>query len=212
MLRVIKSELYKTRHRLYPYIFIGVIVALGLAGVMLFAVTNHYLPPEERVGFDGMVSIALSMFPTGLFLTVAFVDMVFSEEYKNPTMKNTLAFGTSRAGFYLGKLLTELITAREPSRHPGRYTGSRCPSAGSRLSGSVSRTVFRARQTSACDPAPVDRGALFRQHAGFPRQEQHSVHTGFRRLFRFPARHPPVCGALLPVSEGGQPLADDPAV
>lgn len=46
MLRVIKSELYKTRHRLYPYIFIGVIVALGLAGVMLFAVTNHYLPPE----------------------------------------------------------------------------------------------------------------------------------------------------------------------
>lgn len=58
-----------------------------------------------------MVSIALSMFPTGLFLTVAFVDMVFSEEYKNQTMKNTLAFGTSRAGFYLGKLLTELITA-----------------------------------------------------------------------------------------------------
>ena len=111
MLRVIKSELYKTRHRLYPYIFIGVIVALGLAGVMLFAVTNHYLPPEERVGLDGMVSIALSMFPTGLFLTVAFVDMVFSEEYKNQTMKNTLAFGTSRAGFYLGKLLTELITA-----------------------------------------------------------------------------------------------------
>ena len=111
MLRVIKSELYKTRHRLYPYIFIGVIVALGLAGVMLFAVTNHYLPPEERVGFDGMVSIALSMVPTGLFLTVAFVDMVFSEEYKNQTMKNTLAFGTSRAGFYLGKLLTELITA-----------------------------------------------------------------------------------------------------
>lgn len=36
---------------------------------------------------------------------------MFSEEHKNQTMKNTLAFGTSRAGFYLGKLLTELITA-----------------------------------------------------------------------------------------------------
>lgn len=194
--RVIKSELYKTRLRLYPYIFIGVIVALGLAGVMLFAVTNHYLPPEERVGFDGMVSIALSMFPTGLFLTVAFVNMVFSEEYKNQTMKNTLAFGTSRAGFYLGKLLTELITALVSLLVIlGVILGAGVLVLGPVYPVPFLELVFRARQTSACDPAPVDRGTLFRQHAGFPCQEQHSVHTGFRRLFRFPARHPPVCGS-----------------
>lgn len=112
MLRVIKSELYKIRHRLYPYIFVGVIVILGLAAVILFAATNQMqTAADNRVGFDGIVGLTLTMLPMGLYLTVAFVDMVFSEEYKNQTMKNTLAFGTPRVSFYLGKLVTELLIA-----------------------------------------------------------------------------------------------------
>lgn len=48
MLRVIKSELYKTCHRLYPFVFSGVIVALGLLMVFLFAFTNPNLRPINR--------------------------------------------------------------------------------------------------------------------------------------------------------------------
>ena len=109
MLRVIKSELYKTCHRLYPFVFSGVIVALGLLMVFLFAFTNPNLPADKQVGFDGMIEFTLYMLPLGLYLTVAFVDMVFSEEYKNQTMKNPLAFGIPRTSLYLGKLAAELI-------------------------------------------------------------------------------------------------------
>lgn len=111
MLRVIKSELYKTCHRLYPFVFSGVIVALGLLMVFLFAFTNPNLPADKQVGFDGMIEFTLYMLPLGLYLTVAFVDMVFSEEYKNQTMKNPLAFGIPRTSLYLGKLAAELTVA-----------------------------------------------------------------------------------------------------
>ncbi len=111
MLRVIKSELYKTCHRMYPYVFTGVIVALGLLLVFLFAFTNTQIPIEDQIGFDGLIAFTVSMLSLGLYLTVAFVDMVFSEEYKNQTMKNPLAFGVPRASLYLGKLAAELLVA-----------------------------------------------------------------------------------------------------
>ncbi len=111
MLRMIKSELYKTRHRLYPYLFTSIIVALGLAAVILFAVSNHGLAMDERVGFDGITVLTLNMLPIGLYFCLAFVDMVFSEEYKNQTMKNTVAFGMPRASVYLGKLITQILVA-----------------------------------------------------------------------------------------------------
>lgn len=111
MLRMIKSELYKTRHRLYPYLLTGIVVALGLAAVILFAVANQGHPMEKRSGFDDVALMTVTMLPIGLYLCLPFVDMVFSEEYKYLTMKNTIAFGTPRASVYLGKLITQLLIA-----------------------------------------------------------------------------------------------------
>ena len=44
-------------------------------------------------------------------MTILIVDAVFSDEYKNQTMKNTVAFGISRTSLFFGKLIAELIVA-----------------------------------------------------------------------------------------------------
>lgn len=109
MLRMIKSELYKTAHRKYPYVLVGVMSALILSFVALIAVQRGTY--ATYVHMEDVVYSVIPMLSIGIYLVLMMVDMVFSDEYKNQTMKNTLAFGTPRATVYLGKLISSLIVA-----------------------------------------------------------------------------------------------------
>ncbi len=111
MLNVIKSEIYKTGRRAYLYIFVGVISALGLALGVMFAVANRVRPAEYYTGFESVAAIVIMMLSAGIYFTLPFVDMVFSEEYKNLTMKNMVSYGTPRTSIYLGKLAVEILFA-----------------------------------------------------------------------------------------------------
>ncbi len=109
MFNIIRSELYKTRHRKYPYILVGVLSACILFFISVIAVQDN----ANGTGF-GLGDILMACVPLlsmGVYVTVLIVDAVFSDEYKNQTMKNTIAFGISRTSVFFGKLIAELIVA-----------------------------------------------------------------------------------------------------
>ena len=110
MFNVIKSELYKTRHRWYPFIYTGVFCGLGLGLVLIFASANRY-QSSHPIHYDEIAVMLMSVLSIGSLLTVPIVDIVFSDEYKHQTMKNSLSFGISRPAVYLGKLAVQLVVA-----------------------------------------------------------------------------------------------------
>lgn len=111
MLNVIKSECYKTKKRLYPYLFVGIILALILAMVITIAMQNQLRADGVRSAYEDIVTLIIPLLSLGIYIIPPVTDMVFSEEYKYQTLKNTLAFGTSRVSIYFGKLLTQLLVA-----------------------------------------------------------------------------------------------------
>lgn len=62
---------------------------------------------------DYMGTFLLSIVTTGLsmgyYLTMIVADMIFSDEYKHQTLKNTVSYGISRVKIYLGKLISGLM-------------------------------------------------------------------------------------------------------
>ena len=87
MFRFIRSELYKTRHRKYPFLVVGIICALALFMTAVVAVQNNNSLNPAR--FEDVVTTFIPLLSVGLYLTLTITDMVFSEEYKNGTLKNT---------------------------------------------------------------------------------------------------------------------------
>lgn len=110
MLNVIRSEAYKLRHRAYPYVFLGALCALGLLAIALFAWINHE-SNGTAFRFEETLILVITVLPLGVYLTPAFMDMVFSDEYRHLTMKNTVSFGVPRVSVYLGKLIVEWLAA-----------------------------------------------------------------------------------------------------
>lgn len=108
MLNVIKSEIYKTRHRLYFYVFLGISCLLILGLVVLFVLNSN---GQSRIYYEDILRLPLAALSIGVYFALIPCDIVFSEEYKHQTMKNTLSFGISRQSLYLGKLITSILTA-----------------------------------------------------------------------------------------------------
>ncbi len=103
MLKLIKADLYKSFHRMYLYVFMGVMAALTvLYNVILASAGAH------REDSFGSV-LTLLMIP--LFLVVMFADIVTAEENKEHTLKNTISFGTSRSKLYIAKNISAIIIA-----------------------------------------------------------------------------------------------------
>ena len=110
MLNYIHSELYRTFHRAYTYVLIGVAALLGVLALTLF------LP------YKNQVDSTLSMYEVlGLCVPIAFFftymcetmlsDCAFGDDCKHQTLKNTISYGFTRTQVYLGKLLAQLIVA-----------------------------------------------------------------------------------------------------
>lgn len=108
MLNVIKSEIYKTRHRVYLFVFLGICCLLGLGAVYLFALSGG---GQSRIYYEDILRLPLAALSFGVYFALIPCDIVFSEEYKHQTMKNTLTFGISRRSLYFGKLITSILVA-----------------------------------------------------------------------------------------------------
>ena len=110
MLNVMRSEFYKVSRRKYPYLLIGITCLLELMLLGIFVLSNRH-HTSNFVVYEHVIPILVMAFSAGLYFTLPIVDMVFSDEYKNLTLKNSVSFGTSRASIYFGKLFVQLIVA-----------------------------------------------------------------------------------------------------
>ena len=102
MLNYLKSECYRTFHRKYLYVFVGICALTALGVCVLFGAGDTQGLPAEIV-----LSIVIAYLPVlGQFALLLMANLAFSGEHKHGTLKNTVSFGVSREIIYFGKLLT----------------------------------------------------------------------------------------------------------
>jgi ABC-2 type transport system permease protein len=102
MLKLIHAELYKIFHR--AYFFVMILCLAALCVTMVF---------ELRGGgygnWSGAVGIAASMLTYPVVILPMLTQIVSAEEFRDHTLKNTLAFGTDRSALYVAKWLTAVF-------------------------------------------------------------------------------------------------------
>lgn len=109
MLNYIKAELYRTFNRKYFYFFIGILAVLAMSLLIFLKIVDakNNISLIDAMGMS--VTNYMMMLPVGLL--VMLIDMIYTEEYKNGTLKNTVAFGMSRSKLIFGKFITIIILA-----------------------------------------------------------------------------------------------------
>lgn len=105
MLNYLKAELYKALHRKYLYVFL--LVMLILESCLLFG----WWTIRDLDSFTSAIRMVIPMLIIGLYLSVLFVDLVFSDQYKHCTLKNEISYGIMRPTVYCGKFLAALVVA-----------------------------------------------------------------------------------------------------
>ena len=88
-----------------PYFRAFLLVLLALA-VGLPLLWRFGLGDMFQGSFGDSLSLLTPFFTVGLYLAVVVADEVFSDQYKNDTLKNEVSFGLPRRRIYLGKLVT----------------------------------------------------------------------------------------------------------
>ncbi len=106
MLNYIRAEFYKVFHRKYPWITLGILLALEALLVSGYIFINS---GGSHVDLATAVSTICMIMSLGCYMTLITCDMVFAEQYKQSTMKNEVSFGIPRARLFLGKFLVQLM-------------------------------------------------------------------------------------------------------
>lgn len=111
MLNYIKSELYRISHSKGIYIFCGVCAGLLLAMDVLLHViwkSDHTFMYANTAFAFNFASIFIGVV---FILTIVMGCIAFGDEYKNRTIGNSIAFGSSSVKIYLGKAIVSLIVS-----------------------------------------------------------------------------------------------------
>lgn len=109
MLNYIKSEFYRNFNTKGNYVFL-----FGSMGFVIFINVALGLFANSQVNFPyGSTKYSFSSFYTyiGLLMLIStfLVSIIFGQEFKNSTLKNSISFGISRSEIYLGKFLVEVV-------------------------------------------------------------------------------------------------------
>lgn len=109
MLNYIKSEFYRNINNKGNYIFL-----FGCISIVIFINVFIGLYAKSHIDFPyGHTKLPLNMFSGNMkilfILCVTLVSLIDGEEFKNHTLKNSIAYGISRNQIYLGKFLMEVI-------------------------------------------------------------------------------------------------------
>lgn len=111
MLNYIKAECFKTFKRIYMRNTLLIFVLLAIAVNILFFVAFRSNSTDSQVLIRTSLSVIVPMLLIMVYMMLIMVDIVFSEEYKYKTFKNTLSFGFTRTQVYFGKLAVSIIVA-----------------------------------------------------------------------------------------------------
>lgn len=104
MIKSIHSDLYRTFHRMYMFVLL--ISMAGLAVAVNIAISTG---SAETASVSTSWGLVLGMFSFPMFLLPMLVDIVFAEEYKEHTLKNTVSSNTDRAVLYISKNITAIL-------------------------------------------------------------------------------------------------------
>lgn len=102
MLKMIHADLYKTFHR--AYFFIMMLVVSGLCVAMVFAMRGG-----TAASWSGAATLVSMLLDYPILLIPMITQIVYAEEFRDHTLKNTVAFGTNRTSLYISKWLTTII-------------------------------------------------------------------------------------------------------
>lgn len=102
------AELYKATHR-RTYSLSMLALILGGEALLLFLLKTASF--SNAATYDDVLSVLPLSLTVGLYLVLAVCDLVFSDQYKQNTLKNEVAYGTPRSRIYFGKLLAAVISA-----------------------------------------------------------------------------------------------------
>lgn len=118
MVNYINAECYKAFRRKYMYIFAAVILGLAAAFMVLLRVeglretqTAEGMIMVQQVSVSELLGILAMALQSGLYFLLIATDIVFSDQYKNNTLKNEASYGLPRVRIYLGKLLSSVLVA-----------------------------------------------------------------------------------------------------
>lgn len=101
-----RAEGYKLCRRKYTYIFLLACLGLLLGIVLLLKSAAN---PDAHVKAEGLIAWVTYFLSMGLYLSLAIVDIVFSDQYKFNTLKNEISYGLPRSRIYLGKLVMSIL-------------------------------------------------------------------------------------------------------
>ena len=122
MRNYLTAECYKVFHR--KYFYLTLLAVLVLEGLLLGAYWLTLNWGNPTVDFAFAANTLGYMLAVGLYAPLLTVDMVFSEQYKNGTLKNEVAYGAPRVRIYLGKLaVSTLVSLLAAAVMVGFYMG-----------------------------------------------------------------------------------------
>ncbi len=106
----LKSEMYKTTHRVYPYVLLIICVVIAiLINFAVFYAQKVMKLPYTIEGSDLLMAGLYVMSNIIWYMIIFTTDIGFSGEWRNNTMKNCVSFGVSRNTIFIGKCLINLI-------------------------------------------------------------------------------------------------------
>lgn len=111
MLNYIKSELYRVVRSKGIYILTVSCTALLLAMNLVLHFSGKNIPSFPYASTEFAFSMVADSFQPVLILTLCLGTIVFADEYKNRTLMNSVAYGYSRIGLFLGKVAVGLIVS-----------------------------------------------------------------------------------------------------
>lgn len=109
MRNYLSAECFKAFRRSYLYLML-LICLLG-EGLLVLGYWLTWSWGNGTVTFANTASMVAPLLSVGMYATLITGDIVFSEQYKNNTLKNEVSYGVNRALIYLGKLVTSLLVS-----------------------------------------------------------------------------------------------------
>ena len=103
MLKLIRADFYRLFHRVYVYVLLGSLAGLAVLVNIMIAHAGEY----ALTSFSWMFLLNWLALP--MFLIPMITDVVFAEEYKEQTLKNTVSNGTNRIELYLSKTVSGVL-------------------------------------------------------------------------------------------------------
>jgi len=106
-----KSEIYRLIHNKWTYLFMGICSLLLLASNIVLAAVKYTDSSFTYATTDFSFSNAYTSMQMVFLLCITVSFIVFDNEYKNSTMKNSITYGIQRGTIYFGKLFIQILYA-----------------------------------------------------------------------------------------------------